>query len=103
MLVYSKTAHAGPDTDPAAPHRNTVLCVVNLDPRAPQGASLDLDLAALGVDATRPYQVLDLLSDQSYTWQGEHPYVELHPGEQPAHILRVSQLPADGLPADGPA
>ena len=78
-----------------------MLCVVNLDPRSPQAGVLDLDLVALGVDPARPYQVHDLLTDQHYTWQGEHPYVELHPGEQPGHVLRVSQLPADGCPDDG--
>ncbi len=101
LLVYSKTTHDGPDPDPAAPHRNPVLCVVNLDPRSAQAALLDLDLVALGVDPSRPYQVHDLLSDQHYTWQGHHPYVELHPSEQPGHVLRVSQLPEALLPHDG--
>ena len=43
----------------------------------------------------------DLLTDQRYTWQGNHPYVELHPDEQPGHLLRVSQLPAELVPDDG--
>lgn len=97
LLVYSKTTHEGPEADPTAPHRNPVLCVVNLDPRASQASTLDLDLIALGIDPSRPFQVHDLLTDQHYTWQGAHPYVELHPNEQPGHLLRVSQLPAELL------
>ena len=63
---YSKTAHAGPDTDPAAPHRNTVLCVVNLDPRARPGRRRSISTSPLSASTpTRPYQVHDLLSDQS--------------------------------------
>ena len=101
ILAYSKTTHDGPDPDPSAPHRNPVLCVVNLDPSTVQTDVLDLDLVALGVDPARPYQVHDLLTDQSWTWHGHHPYVELHPSEQPGHVLRVSQLPAELLPGDG--
>jgi starch synthase (maltosyl-transferring) len=101
LLVYSKTAHDGPDADPARPARNPVLCVVNLDPHSGQADVLDLDLVALGLDPARPYQVHDLLTDVTWTWQGHHPYVELHPTEQPGHVLRVSQLPPQLLPEDG--
>jgi starch synthase (maltosyl-transferring) len=103
LLAYSKTTHDGPDPDPRQPHRNPVLCVVNLDPRSGQAAVLDLDLVALGIDPSRPYQVHDLLSDQHFTWQSHHPYVELHPDDQPGHVFRVSQLPAQLVTADGPA
>ena len=92
LLVWSKTTHDGPDPDPAAPHSNPILCVINLDARGSHAALLDLDLIALGVDPARPFQVHDLLTDLHYTWQGHHPYVELHPSEQPGHVFRVSQL-----------
>ena len=101
LVAYSKTTHDGPRPDPATPSRNPVLCVVNLDPRSGQAALLDLDLVALGVDPARPYQVHDLLTGQRFTWEGHHPYVELHPGESPGHVLRVSQLPEAELPDDG--
>jgi starch synthase (maltosyl-transferring) len=101
LVAYSKTTHDGPHPDPREPHRNPVLCVVNLDPRGGQSALLDLDLVALGLDPARPYQVHDLLTDLHFTWQGHHPYVELHPSDQPGHVLRVSQLPEQLLPDDG--
>ena len=69
---------------------------VRREPRSARiaGRQLDLDLVALGVDPARPFQVHDLLTDQRYTWQGNHPYVELDPNEQPGHVLRVE--PAAG-------
>ncbi len=102
ILAYSKTAHDGPDPDPDQPARNPVLCVVNLDPTAGQTDVLDLDLVALGVDPSRPYQVHDLLLDQRFTWHGHHPYVELHPADQPGHVFRVSQPPDGAAPVPTP-
>jgi starch synthase (maltosyl-transferring) len=101
LLAYSKTTHEGPDPDPRDASRNPVLCVVNLDPLAVQAGVLDLDLVALGIDPSRPFQVHDLLTDQHFTWQSHHPYVELHPSDQPGHVFRVSQLPAELVPDDG--
>ncbi|HEY6532418.1 MAG TPA: maltotransferase domain-containing protein, partial [Acidimicrobiales bacterium] len=101
LLAYSKTTHDGADPDPRQPHRNPVLCVVNLDPRSGQAGVLDLDLVALGIDPSRPFQVHDLFSDQHFTWQSHHPYVELHPDDQPGHVFRVSQRPAELVPDDG--
>jgi len=91
LLAFSKTSHAGPSTDPAAPASATVLVVVNLDPNGVQAGMVDLDLAALGVDASRPFDVHDLLADAAYTWHGPSNFVELHPDRQPAHIFRVTQ------------
>jgi starch synthase (maltosyl-transferring) len=93
LLVFSKTAHLGPDVDPSRPADNTVLVVVNLDPGDVRAGVLHLDLDALGVDGRRPYEALDLLGGSSYTWQGADPYVELHPDRLPAHVLRLSQHP----------
>jgi starch synthase (maltosyl-transferring) len=79
-----------------------VLVVVNLDAHHGQQALLDLDLEALGIDPSRPYEAHDLLTDRHFTWQGPHPYVELHPGDAPGHLLRISQLPAPLAPAAEP-
>ena len=91
LLAFSKTTHRGPSTDPARPHQASVLVVANLDPEWNQGGWLDLDLEALGVDASRPYAVHDLVADRTFTWEGSHVYVELHPTEQPGHVFRVTQ------------
>jgi len=98
MLAYSKSTHEGPDPEPTRPHRNPVLVIVNLDDVDVQRANLDLDLSALGIDASRPYDAHDLLTDQRFVWTGPQPFVELHPGEQPGHVLRISQSPSEASP-----
>jgi starch synthase (maltosyl-transferring) len=91
LLCFSKTPHAGPSVDPASPHGSTVLVVANLDPGTAQSGTTTLDLAALGVDGARPFDVHDLVSGETFTWYGPHNYVELHPDRQPGHIFRVTQ------------
>ncbi|HYS52390.1 MAG TPA: alpha-1,4-glucan--maltose-1-phosphate maltosyltransferase [Thermoanaerobaculia bacterium] len=78
ILCYSKSAGD-----------NVVVTVVNVDPHNAQSAWLELDLAALGVDANRPFQVHELLSGARYTWHGSRNYVQLNPHVVPAHIFRI--------------
>jgi starch synthase (maltosyl-transferring) len=72
-----------------AASNNIVLTVVNLDPYDVQSGWVDLDLAALQIDADRVYQVHDLLSDQRFQWRGRRNYVLLDPRRMPAHVFRV--------------
>jgi starch synthase (maltosyl-transferring) len=80
LIAYSKTTPDGTDC---------VLSVVNLDPHHTQAGWLDLDLAALGLPADRPFQVHDLLSGARFLWNGPRNFVSLDPGHSPAHIFRV--------------
>jgi starch synthase (maltosyl-transferring) len=80
LIAYAKTSDA-----------NAVLVVVNLDPHRRQSGWLDLDLAQLGVDHQREFQVHDLLTDSHYLWSGPRQYVELDPSVVPAHVFRVRQ------------
>ncbi len=68
---------------------DAILVVVNLDPHHPQSGWVSLDLAALGVEPERPFQVHDLLSDAYYVWNGTRNFVMLDPARAPAHILHV--------------
>jgi starch synthase (maltosyl-transferring) len=68
---------------------DVVLTVVNLDPAHPQSGWLDLDETELGVTAGEPFEALDLLTGERYTWQGRGNYVRLDPAAQPAHVLAV--------------
>jgi starch synthase (maltosyl-transferring) len=68
---------------------NVVLVVVNLDFSHTQSGWVMLDLAALGIDRTQPFQVQDLLGGARYRWHGPRNYVELNPDVHPAHIFRV--------------
>jgi starch synthase (maltosyl-transferring) len=80
LICYSKIT---PDRE------NAILVVVNLDPEHRHGGMVHLDLAELGVERDRPYQVHDLLTGARFLWQGPDNYVELNPHVVPAHILRV--------------
>ncbi len=91
LLAFSKTPDAGPSVDPARPAHASVLVVANLDPHGTQAGTVDLDLAALGVDPARPFQVHDLVADRTFTWSGPSNYVELRPTEQVGHVFRVLQ------------
>jgi starch synthase (maltosyl-transferring) len=66
-----------------------VLTIVNVDPHNTQDGYVELDLAALNLDANRPFQVHELLSGARYTWHGPRNYVKLDPQVIPAHIFRI--------------
>lgn len=78
ILCYSKSA----ETD-------VILTIVNVDPHNTQAGYVELDLSALNVDANRPFQVHELLSNARYTWHGPRNYVQLNPHVVPAHIFRI--------------
>lgn len=82
ILCYSKST---PDFN------NRILCAISLD--AGQGAAgmVHLDLAALGLDGSRPYKVTDLIHNQSYEWRGAGNYVALNPNGTSMHIFKVEQ------------
>jgi starch synthase (maltosyl-transferring) len=82
LLCYTKRA-----TDPA----NLIVVVVNLDFYNTQNGVIQLPLGELGIAGDRPYQVHDLLSGATFSWQGERNYVELDPHHAPAHLFRVEQ------------
>ncbi|HEX3245654.1 MAG TPA: alpha-1,4-glucan--maltose-1-phosphate maltosyltransferase [Chloroflexota bacterium] len=81
FLAYSKSVG-----------QDVLLTVVNLDQRYRQSGWLDLDLTALGLEPGASFRVTDLLSAESYSWQGSRNYVELDPLKSPAHILHVLPL-----------
>lgn len=82
LLAYSKRSDE---------FDNTVLAVVNLDFHGSQSGWLTLPLEQLGLRADRPYQLRDVLSDATFTWQGARNYVDLNPAASPAHVFVVSQ------------
>jgi starch synthase (maltosyl-transferring) len=79
ILAYSKSTADG---------RNTVLTVVNLDQANTQAAWINLSLERLGVTDGVPFQVEDLLTGITYTWNGAWNYVAIAPGAT-AHVFRV--------------
>jgi starch synthase (maltosyl-transferring) len=67
---------------------DAVLCVVNLDPRQAQEATVHLDLPALGFGWDDRVTVRDELTGAVYQW-GRDNYIRLDPNDQPAHIFTV--------------
>jgi starch synthase (maltosyl-transferring) len=82
LIAYSKTT---------ADLENAVVVVANLDPHHAQSGWLELDLAALGLEAGSVFQAHDLLSGSRFLWQGSRNFVLLDPAQAPAHILRLRQ------------
>jgi starch synthase (maltosyl-transferring) len=80
LLAYGKQTPDG---------ANQIVCVVNLSPHHAHSGWVELDLAALGIDADRPYQMHDLLSGARFLWKGARNYVLLDPARAPCHIFRV--------------
>ena len=75
--------------EPGGARADTVLVIVNLDPRQPHEATVRLDLPALGLDWGAAFTVTDELTGESYRW-GQANYVRLDPSVTPAHIFTVT-------------
>ncbi len=72
-----------------AGRENLVVMVVNLDPHHVQSGWVELDLAALGIDAHASYQMHDLLSGARFLWSGARNFVQLDPQRAPAHVFAL--------------
>jgi starch synthase (maltosyl-transferring) len=68
---------------------NVIVVVVNLDPHHRQSGWVELQTAALGLEAEQPYQMHELLTGARYLWHGARNFVQLDPASMPAHIFRV--------------
>lgn len=90
LLCFSRHLAAEHSPTGAA---DTVLVVLNLDPRSAHDGVLELDLAALGLpDADeRRFVAHDVLSDETYAWD-HRPYVRLDPYRRVAHVIRVEPV-----------
>jgi starch synthase (maltosyl-transferring) len=83
ILFYSKMT----------PARDSIILVaVNLDPLHTQTAFVHAPVEDFGEIGGDSYEVEDLLTGDRYVWHGRRNYVALHPGVQPAHILRVRRV-----------
>lgn len=68
---------------------NILLIVVNLDAYHTQSGFVKIPIDKFGIEKSQPYLMHDLLSDDTYIWQGEKNYVELNPGTLPARIFKI--------------
>ena len=67
---------------------NETLMVVSLDPHNMKQASVRVPRHELGLDFGQSIRVEDMITGNSYTWDQEWCYVELHPGI-PFHLFRI--------------
>ena len=90
VLVFSKGgfATAARATSSTTEEDDLVLVVINLDPHAARETMVHLDLPALGLDWHDSLAVHDEITGQDWHW-GQHNYVRLDPGVEPAHVLTV--------------
>jgi starch synthase (maltosyl-transferring) len=80
VLFYGKSTPDG---------RDAVLVAVNLDPKGPREAALHLPLTALGIGPDEPYEMRDLLREQTRPGRGPVQQVRLDPEDEPAFIFQV--------------
>jgi starch synthase (maltosyl-transferring) len=85
ILVYSKHL-GGQFTDTGLD--DGIIIVANLDPHSVRETTVHLDVTRLGLDVGATFDVVDLITDQRFTW-GEHNYVRLDAFVQPVHVLSV--------------
>ncbi len=85
ILCFSKRTVTGVGDDAVD---DTVIVVVNVDPHHTHETTVHLDMPALGMDWTDSFSAHDELTGESWLW-GEHDYVRLDPGWEPAHVLHV--------------
>jgi starch synthase (maltosyl-transferring) len=81
IFAYSKMNDTGTDR---------VLTVVNLDPHHVQEAVLFLDRTVLGLPPAQPLTVFDELSQETFTWFGDQPFIRLDPVHRMAHIFSIN-------------
>jgi starch synthase (maltosyl-transferring) len=83
ILFYAKVADDAEDI---------LLIAVNLDPFNRQTAFVDIPIEDFGVGIGEPYLLDDLLSGETFRWNGPRNFIALDPWQRPAHILRLRRL-----------
>ena len=73
---------------------NVVLVVVNLDPRNPQEATVDIDMAAIGRNPGEVYTVQDVITGAAYSWSNRN-FVRLEPLRDVAHVFILPDADAE--------
>ena len=98
LIVYSKSTapelpsdQIGPKGQAAlagAAKADTILTVVNLDPKNTQSGIVNLWMPSLGLPWEDSFEVEDLMTGARYKWNGQYNYVSLNPA-LPAHVFRI--------------
>jgi len=68
---------------------NHILCVVNLDPNNSQWGRVQTPLHEMGIWPGQDFKVFDIITGESYIWNQEWNYIELHPWDMPVHLFKI--------------
>jgi starch synthase (maltosyl-transferring) len=71
-------------------HTDETIMVCNLDPYYMKQAWVQLPLKAMGVQEGHQVKVIDLITGNSYIWDKEWNFVELHP-TLPFHLFKIQK------------
>ncbi len=71
-------------------HTDETIMVCNLDPYYMKQAWVQLPLKAMGVQEGQQVKVIDLITGNSYIWDKEWNFVELHP-TLPFHLFKIQK------------
>ncbi|MFN5539753.1 MAG: maltotransferase domain-containing protein [Candidatus Melainabacteria bacterium] len=71
---------------------NQILCVVNLNPNNIEQGFVKLPLNKIGIDEYKEFRVKDLITGESYYWNGSSNYVRLDPSYESAHLFLLERV-----------
>ncbi|MFH1208336.1 MAG: glycogen synthase [Candidatus Omnitrophota bacterium] len=74
-----------------ADNSNQIVVVVNLNPFQIHEDLISLPLRKLGIKEGETYRAKDLLTGETYDWEGSSRYVRLDPQVMPAHIFLIKK------------
>ncbi len=72
--------------------KNFILCVCNLDPHNAQSGWVQVPLHLAGIGGNEQFKVQDLITQNSFYWEGEWNFVELRPPAMPYHLLKIQKI-----------
>ena len=70
--------------------QNETLMICSIDPHYMKQAWVQLPLKAMRIQAGQPIRIIELITGNSYIWDKEWNYVELHPS-LPFHIFKIQK------------
>jgi starch synthase (maltosyl-transferring) len=66
-----------------------LICIVNLDPLHVLEGTVELHLETLGLNSDHTFYLHDLITNQTWNWNGSRNYVRIDPQIAPAHVCVV--------------
>lgn len=69
---------------------DAILVVANVDPHAVRETTVHLDLAKLGLEQGASFEVVDLITNETYIWRADN-FVRLDAFKEPVHIFAVGK------------